>query len=103
MTKMTPSELEGWDEIVDDTTSSDMGKRAHAQISTAHKLVLSIVNLQESIKGHGTKTVAELDKLAKSVDKFNENSGKLATAGLWLSGAIVLATISQVIIALVRK
>jgi hypothetical protein len=68
----------------------------------AHKLVLALVNLQEDIASHQGKTATGLDKLTTSIDKFNDSSGKLARAGLWLSRAIVLATIAQVIIAIVK-
>jgi hypothetical protein len=97
-----PSELDGWDQIIADTTSVNAGRQATGRANTAHKLVLAIVNLQSAITSHQAKTANGLKDLTKSIDKFNVNSGKLATTGLWLSGAIGLAAIAQVVIA-IRK
>lgn len=104
MARGVETELDGWDEIIREVSSIHSPEASKkAQATMIRKLVLSIVNLQETIKSHQAKTTSSLDKLTASIDKFNENSGQLAKAGLWLSGAIAFATIAQVIIAIVKK
>lgn len=96
------SELQGWDKIIEEAGIDNSPSRAKAQARATAKLVLAIKNLEASIFSHQKQTATRLDKLTESINKFDENSGKLYKAGLWLSGAIALAAIAQVIVAIIK-
>ena len=87
------SELNNWDEIIGDAGGGNDDRRTTATVKAAHKLVLSIVNLQQAIFSFQKITGSRLDLLKESIDKFNDSSTKLYKVYLWLIGAIVIVGI----------
>lgn len=100
--KNMDSELQGWNEIIEEAGIDNAPSRAKAQAKATAKMVLAIKNLENAIFNHQKKTATRLDNLTESINRFDDNTGKLYKAGLWLSGAIALATIAQVIIAIAK-
>lgn len=96
------SELQGWDEIIEEAGIDNYPSRAKAQAKATAKMVLAVKNLESAIFNHQKKTATRLEALTESINRFDENSGKLYRAGLWLSGAIALAAIAQVIVAIIK-
>lgn len=93
-------ELKDWDKIVEQAGIDNSPSRAMAQARSAQKIVLVLANLNNAIFSHQKQTATRLDKLTDAIDRFNNNSGNLYKAGLWLSGVIAFATLAQVFIAL---
>jgi hypothetical protein len=95
-------ELHGWDEVEQIAATGNPTSSAKAQAKAARKLTFSIANLRLAVNSHQKITADRMDKLAKSIDKFNDNSGTLARAANWLAGALVILGIAQVVVAIIN-
>lgn len=92
------SELDGWDEIINDAGGGNDDRRTAANVKAARKLVLSIVNLQQSIFSLQRVTAPRLDQLRQSIDKFNDSSTRLYKIYLILTGFIAFLTLVNVVL-----
>ena len=80
-----------------------------------HIVVIDIVNqlltdsavcfgylVRLAVNSHQKITADRMEGLAKSIDKFNDNSGTLAKAANWLAAALVILGVAQVIVAVLH-
>lgn len=96
-------ELQGWDEVEQIAATGNPTSSAKAQAKSARKLTFAIANLRLAVNSHQKITANRMEELAKSIDKFNDNSGKLAKSANWLAAALVVLGLAQVVVALIRK
>lgn len=92
------SELNGWDEIINDAGGGNDDRRTTANVKSARKLVLSIVSLQQAILSFQKVTAPRFDQLRESIDRFNDSSTKLYKIYLWLTSLIAIATFLNVVL-----
>lgn len=103
MTNNLSSELEGWDEIIEDAGGGNDDRRTTANVKAARKLVLSIVNLQQAIFSFQKITAPRLDQLRGSIDRFNDSSTKLYWINILLTTVIAIATLANVLVVIFKK
>lgn len=96
-------ELTEWDDIEETARTGNPTSASKAQTKAARKLTFAIAHLRQAVFNHRKTTGQRLEELTKSIDRFNENSGKLARAANWLAGALVALGIAQIIVALINK
>ena len=98
MSNSLTSELEGWDEIINDAGGGNDDRRTTANVKAARKLVLSIANLQQSIFSFQKIVGPRLDTLRESIDRFNDSSTNLYKTYLLFTKVIAIATVINVIL-----
>lgn len=96
-------ELQGWDEVEQIAATGNPTSAAKAQAKAARKLTFAIANLRLAVNSHQKITADRMEGLAKSIDKFNDNSGTLAKAANWLALALVILGVAQVIVAILHR
>lgn len=96
-------EIHGWDEIEEMASSGHTVIAPKAPIRAARKLSFAITNLRAAVESHQKITALRMEELAKSIDRFNDSSGKLATAANWLALALVILGLAQVVVAVIKK
>lgn len=95
---MIDPELDGWDKIIAEADGGNENRWTAAKVKASQKMVLAISNLGNSIFSLQKVSGIRLEDLQKSIDRFNDSSTKLYIVYLWLTGAIVVLTLLNVIL-----
>lgn len=99
---MERAELEGWDSLIANAGSGAPAKQEAAKAEVMKKVVFSLVNLGNDLNGIQRVTGRRLEDLAISINNFSESSAKLYLVNTWLTVVIALATIANVVVAIVK-
>lgn len=101
MSQLTPPELDGWQQIIDQAAIDNDVARSQAAAKASHKQVLAIANLTEGIFNSQKHISDRLDKLNKQLDNASRQSGELAKRTYILTWVLASAATIQAITAVV--
>lgn len=101
MNGFVPSELEGWDEIIELAGRDNTPSRGQAKAKAAQKQVLAMVNLGNSMLSMQKVIGTRLESLTNQIKKANDASDRISRRTFWLTIVLVIATIAQAVAALI--
>jgi hypothetical protein len=95
MSKNIPSELKGWDEIVELAGGDNTPSQGKAKAKASQKEVLAMVNLGQSILSMQKVVGTRLEALTQHLEESTNASDKVSKRTFWLTIVLVIATVVQ--------
>jgi len=101
MPNLIPSELKGWDKIIDLAGVDNEPSRAKAMAEASKRQVFAVANLGENVFNAQKHISQRLDDLNEHLDMSSKSSDGLSRKMVWLTVALVVATIVQAVAAII--
>lgn len=101
MSGFVPSELEGWDEIIELAGRDNTPSQGQAKAKAAQKQALAMVNLGNSMLSLQKVIGTRLESLTTQIENANAATDRISRRTFWLTIVLVIATIAQAIAALI--
>lgn len=97
----TPSELHGWEELDQIAGGDSVPVQNKIKIETAWKTVLAMTNLGNNIFSLQKVLGKRLETLNEKLETASRSADKQSNRMFWLTIALVIATITQAIAAVI--
>lgn len=101
MPQLTPTEIEGWDDIIDQAGRDNTPSQGQAAARAAQKQAYALVNLSNSMLSMQKVVGTRLEKLTESINESAKASEKVSKRTFWLTIVLVIATVTQAIAAII--
>jgi len=101
MADFIPTELEGWDEIIELAGRDNTPAQGQAAAKAAQKQAYALANLGNDISSMKKVVGTRIESLTESLNENAKANEKVSKRTFWLTIVLVIATIVQAVAAVV--
>lgn len=101
MAELKLTELEGWEEIIEQAGRDNTPSQGQAAAKAAQKQAYALVNLSNSVFSLQKVVGTRIEDLTRSLDESAKANDKVSRKMFWLTIILVIATIAQATAAII--